>query len=438
MNVQASHNGLMGTFIHYVSRNVLGMLGFSFYILADTFFVAQGVGENGLASLNIAIPVYSFSYAFGLMLGMGGGTRFAILKASGEKERGSRVFTEDMITGLVIGLFIMLTGIFFSVPISRLIGADSTTIETTDIYVKTVMCFAPAFIINNILIPFVRNDGAPGLAMAAMLSGSISNVIFDYIFIFPCNMGMFGAALATGFAPVMGILVCSVHFLRKRNSFRLVPARPRFGTIKDICALGNASFIWELSNGIVILVLNMLILGIAGNTGVAAYGVVANAALVVMSVYTGISQGIQPIVSAAHGQGNKPWVKKTYAAAIVTALIISALVYAASFIFAEPLSMAFNSENNPLLTEIASEGIRIYFIGFVFAGINVITAVFFGSIEKAVPSFVISIMRGIGVVIPAAIILSSLLGMTGVWLTFPVTELIVFLAAVIMKKISDK
>ena len=428
----------MGTFIHYVSRNVLGMLGFSFYILADTFFVAQGVGENGLASLNIAIPVYSFSYAFGLMLGMGGGTRFAILKASGEKERGSRVFTEDMVTGLVIGLFIMLTGIFFSAPISRLIGADSTTIETTDIYVKTVMCFAPAFIINNILIPFVRNDGAPGLAMAAMLSGSISNVIFDYIFIFPCNMGMFGAALATGFAPVMGILVCSVHFLRKRNSFRLVPARPRFGTIKDICALGNASFIGELSNGIVILVLNMLILGIAGNTGVAAYGVVANAALVVMSVYTGISQGIQPIVSAAHGQGNKPWVKKTYAAAIVTALIISALVYTASFIFAEPLSMAFNSENNPLLTEIASEGIRIYFIGFVFAGINVITAVFFGSIEKAVPSFVISIMRGIGVVIPAAIILSSLLGMTGVWLTFPVTELIVFLAAVIMKKFTDK
>ncbi|MGN0596581.1 MAG: MATE family efflux transporter [Ruminiclostridium sp.] len=428
----------MSTFIHYVSRNVLGMLGFSFYILADTFFIARGVGENGLAALNIAIPVYSFSYAVGLMLGMGGGTRFAILKASGEKERCSKVFTEDIITGLAIGVFVMLMGIFFSEPISRIAGADSAILETTNIYVKTVMCFAPAFIINNIITPFVRNDGAPGLAMAAMLSGSVSNVIFDYIFIFPCKMGMFGAALATGFAPAVGILVCSVHFLRKRSSFKLIAARPHFGTIKDICALGNASFIGELSNGIVIFVLNLIILGIAGNTGVAAYGVVANAALVVMSVFTGISQGIQPIVSKAYGQGNKPWVKKTYAAAIATSLIFSVLVYAAGFIFAEPVSMIFNPENNPLLTEIASEGIRIYFIGFVFAGINVITAVFFGSIEKTASSFVISILRGIGVVIPTAFILSSLLGMTGVWLTFPVTELIVFLAAVIMKKITDK
>ena len=434
MNTKTADKGLVGTFIHYVSKNVLGMLGFSLYILADTFFVAQGVGETGLTALNIAIPVYSFAYAIGLMLGMGGGTRFAILKASGEAERKSRVFTEDAAAGLIAGIVIMLMGIFFSEPICRLVGADDVTIEATNMYAKTVMCFAPAFIINNILIPFVRNDGAPGLAMAAMLSGSLSNIVLDYVFIFPCGMGMFGASFATGLAPVVGMMVCSIHFIRKKNTFKLVKARPHFRTLKDICALGNASFIGELSNGIVILILNMIILSISGNTGVAAYGVVANVALVVMSIYTGISQGIQPIVSSAHGRGNNAWEKKTYLMAIVTALIFSAAVYIVSFIFAKPISSIFNSENNPLLTEIASEGMRIYFTGFFFAGINVITAVYFSSVEKAVPSFVISVMRGLAVIIPTAFIMSAICGMTGVWLTFPVTELIVAATAMIMKK----
>lgn len=424
----------MSTFIHYVSRNVLGMLGFSLYILADTFFVARGIGETGLASLNIAIPVYSFSYAIGLMLGMGGATRFAILKASNENERKSKVFTEDMAAGIAVGIIIAVIGIFLSEPISRLVGADNVTIATTDVYVKVVMCFAPMFIANNILVPFVRNDGAPGLAMAAMLAGSLSNIVLDYVFIFICDWGMFGAAFATGCAPVVGMLICSVHFIRKKNSFTLVKARPHFSTIKDICALGNASFIGELSNGIVILIFNMLILGIAGNTGVAAYGVVANVALVVMSIYTGISQGIQPIVSSSHGRGEKENERKTYIFAIICAVVFSVLVYLFSFIFAEPVADIFNSEHSAELTRIAAQGIRIYFAGFIFAGFNVITAVFFSSIEKPVPSFIISVMRGLAVVVPVVFALSAMLGMTGIWLAFPVTEIIVAVTAFLMKK----
>ncbi|MDL2296296.1 MATE family efflux transporter, partial [Lachnospiraceae bacterium OttesenSCG-928-E19] len=279
----------------YVSLNVIAMMGLSCYILADTFFVANGVGVQGLTALNLVIPIYSFINGVGLMLGIGGATKYAINRAQGNELGGNEVFSKAVRLGIAAGILFLVLGVFGAGKISTMLGADESIWELANVYVKTIMCFSPAFIMNNICVAFVRNDGEPNLAMQAMLSGSIANIILDYLFIYPLNLGMFGAAFATGFAPIISMIMVSKHLRNGHNNFHLVKSSKSYW--KTIVSLGSASFITEASSGIVIIVFNIVILKLEGNLGVAAYGVVANLALVATALFTGIAQGVQPLVS---------------------------------------------------------------------------------------------------------------------------------------------
>ena len=409
---------ILDTFIKYVSANIFGMIGLSCYILADTFFIAQGVGAEGLTALNLALPVYSLIHGTGLMLGMGGATRFSI--SSSEK-----VFTQSFYMVCMAAVLYMAAGIFLPEHLALLLGADGTTLDYTSTYLRVILCFAPMFLMNNLVICFVRNDGGPNLAMTGMIAGSLSNIVLDYILVFPFQMGMLGAAIATGLAPIISLTILSRHFYRKQNHFRLLRCRIEGRALADIISLGISALITELSSGIVILVFNFVILGLSGNIGVAAYGIVANIALVVTSIFTGISQGMQPILSRSYGRGAKDDVKKLLKYGILLALGISVSVYAIGYIFAGPMADVFNRDADPVLTEMAVQGIRIYFTSFVFAGLNIIAATYFSSVDRPQRAFMISIFRGILVIIPVTFMLSAVLGMTGVWMALTLSEGIV-------------
>lgn len=201
-------------FAKYVSLNILSMIGLSCYILADTFFIANGVGAQGLTALNLVLPAFSLLTGTGMLLGMGAATRFAILKGEGQREKANTMFTCAMAAGAVLGILYTILGVVFSEGISRLLGAQGEILSISAEYLRTLMVYSCAFVLNNVLICFVRNDHAPNLAMAAMITASLSNVVLDYVFIFPLGMGMFGAALATGIAPIISIAVLSLHFAR--------------------------------------------------------------------------------------------------------------------------------------------------------------------------------------------------------------------------------
>ena len=177
---------------------------------------------------------------------------------------------------------------------------------------------------------------------------------------------------------------------------------------------------------------NLLILGIAGNTGVAAYGIVANLALVALAIFTGIAQGSQPLVSRYYGKGQKKEVKKVLRYSAVTAGITGAAIFAAVFLMASPLAAVFNSEQNQVLQQMAELGLKLYFIGFLPAGINIIIAAYLGATENPKASFIISIIRGcIGITVLAAVF-GRIWEMTGIWLAFPVCEALTLLLAVKM------
>lgn len=415
-------NHLLTTFIKYTSLNITGMIALSCYILADTFFVSKGLGMAGIAALNLAIPVYSFIHGCGLMFGMGGATRYALLKSQKDDKGASAVFTNAMWMTVVLGISIFAIGLFFSDDITRMLGADQKVFAMTRTYLHTILLFAPMFLLNQLFICFVRNDGNPKLSMLAMIGGSLSNIVFDYIFIFPLQMGMFGAVLATGLAPVISMLILSPHVLKKKHQFHLIKQVRSFRTCNIISSMGLPSLITEFSSGIVIILFNTLILKLQGNTGVAAYGIIANLSLVVVATYTGLAQGIQPIISKYAGQKNEIHVQHILRYACCALLLISILVYGTIYIAGDQIITSFNSEHNAILQDIALQGLRIYFLVCPFVGFNIVLSTYFTSIGVSKPAHIISLLRGFIIIIPLSLLLSTLFEMNGIWFTFPICE----------------
>ena len=411
-------------FLRYVSLNVLSMLGLSLYVLADTYFIANGVGTRGLAALNLVLPVYSFVNGIGLMLGMGGATHFSMAQGQGNHSRGSVLFSQMLLAGGMAGVLLTLMGIFASRPLVMLLGASEEIVPLASSYIQTILSFSIAFLVNNICICFVRNDGAPHLSMAAMLTASMSNIVLDYIFVFPLHMGMFGAAFATGLSPVISLCVLSIHWFRGTSGVRICRPQGKWREFFRVAATGAPSFVTEFSYGIVMLLFNITLLAISGNTAVAAYGIITNIALVCMAMFNGIGQGIQPIISVYYGAGKPLWAQKVYRYACFTALIFGVSFLAAGWIFPEWITSVFNGEKDPYLAELAIQGIRITFVTFLFMGINIVTISYFACIGQSRSAFLISIMRGIVAVVPSIAILSALWGIDGVWSAMPAAEAI--------------
>lgn len=352
------------------------------------------------------------------MVGVGGATHYSLCRAQGDTAEADRTFTHTLLLGLCIALLFVLTGTFGVVPLSRLLGANAETLDMTAVYLRLLLCFAPFFVTNNIMIAFVRNDGEPGRAMAGMIAGSLFNIVFDWVFIFPCGLGMFGAALATGASPLVSLLVLSGHLRRPSRGFHLRRERLRPRLLPRICAPGLSSLVSELASGITLLLINLVLLRIAGNTAVAAYGVIANLALVESAIFTGLSTGVQPLISRSAEADRRRLLRWT----VTTALVISALMYVLVFAFASPITAVFNSEHDPALAACAVPGLRIYFAGFLAACINIIAAACFSAAGQASRGFIISLVRSIIAIPPVLFALSALLGVTGVWLTFPAVE----------------
>lgn len=419
-----SNNSYLYQFYKYVSSNVISMIGLSCYILIDTFFISLGLGANGLAALNLAIPMYSIVNGVGLMLGIGGAAKFIIFRTQNNKKNMNQIFMSTIAIGALFGALFVFLGIFFADEIAIILGSNEGTHVMASVYIQVIFLFAPAFILNNILSSFTKNDGAPRLAMIGMLSGSAFNILFDYIFIFVMRLGMFGAVLATGFSPVIGILILSTRLLKKQSNFSFALMKPVLHDIRQTLTLGFPSLINEVASGLAMIVFNILILKINGNVGIAAYGVITNIYLVVISIFNGVAQGAQPLFGEAYGEGNIKKRKLSLRYALITELVLATLIYIFCFIFAKPLIAIFNNEGNVLLQELAVPGLKVYFTAIPFMGINIIISMYLVSMEKGLLAQLLTLLRGIFLLVPFAYLLSALFKMNGIWITLPLTEAI--------------
>ncbi len=431
--VELLEGNMKKTFLKYLIPSVGGMLGVSLYVLGDTMIIGRAIGSVGLAALNISIPIINVFHGLGLLFGMGASTAISISRGRGDERQVNNIFTISMLLSLLVGIFFVVMRVFFLDKLSLLLGASKETFKMSTGYLGVLMTFSPMFLLNYTLNVLVRNDGNPNLAMYGMLTGSIINVILDYIFIIIFGWGMPGAALATCISPMLGLIILSFHFILKKNKMKLTKIKPSFNILKRITSNGFASFVIEVSAGVIIFVFNKVIIDITGDIGVSSYSIIANLSLIATAIFTGIGQAIQPIVSVNFGAKNMDRVYEAGKLAIYTSLAIGILFYLAGLLFPEFLVSIFSRGDKELL-DITVKGIRIYFLAFIFMGVNIAITSYLQSKEYAKASMFLSLSRGFIFIVIFLLVLPKLLGLTGVWMTMPLAELTTIILSIVLYK----
>jgi len=266
-----------------------------------------------------------------------------------------------------------------------------------------------------------------------LMAVRFANILLDYLFIFSLGGGILGAVIATSLAPLISLGVMAPFLIKKRSTFHLTPCAPSPRLMGRMIALGLPSLITELSSAVVMILFNTLMLTLMGHTGVAAYGVVANLALVASALHTGVAQGAQPLASDAYGQKEQAALSLLLKRALVTVSLLCAAVCAGVLLGAEGIAALFNTQGDAALQAAAVPGLRLYFIGCLFSGPNILLSIWFPAVNQAGRGQVLSLLRTL-LLIPLALAMSALWGVTGLWLAFPAAEAFALMAGCFLLK----
>ncbi len=416
----------------YLLPSISATLVTSIYILADTMMVGRGVGAVGIAALNLLLPVFSLFFGTGMMFGVGGSVLFSISRGRQEETMCRRYFTAALMLALLVGAFYGTAFQIWFEPVTAFLGRN----ESMDLFVRQygriLIAGAPIFVCSSFFQAFVRNDKEPKRAMAAVIAGGVSNVILDYVFIFPMGMGMAGAAAATVIGSLITVVILLTHFVSPANTLKLTRC---FGLreMRASAVNGASSFLVEMTGGIVIFLFNRQLLSYVGDLGVVVYGIVSNSALIAASIFNGISQAAQPVMAINFGAGKRERVEETRRRALKTAAAAGILFTAIGLFCPQVLVYAFVEPTEEIIA-MGVTAVRIYFLSFLAAGANVLFATYFQSVLK--PGFAMAICMLRGIILNGAFVflLPMFFGVNGIWAAMTATECLTLLCALIMLK----
>lgn len=410
-------------FTHYVSLNAIAMLGFSLYILADTFFIAYYIGADGLAALSLALPVFYLAInGPGILLGIGSAALFSISIGRRQFKQATCYAQTALAAGIIYAVLITALFWLFRDDWCRLMGAQGQIFFYVRDYLSYLVSFTLAFVVFQVFLATLRNDGSPRLAMAAMVVGNLVNTFFDWLLMGPLAMGLDGAALATGASPLSSLAVVAFHFLKDDRYLYLRPFQPKWSGLPRIVRTGLPAFISDVSNGISTYAFNRTILVIANALAVSAYSILLNTALVIIYILTGIAQGVQPLLSLYFGRGDKAAVKRLWHWGLRTIFLVSVAIVAVGELFAPQIVAFFNTQGNEALAALATPGLRLYYLAFIPMGLNILAVNALAAVTDARPSVILSLCRALLFPLPLVILMGMGFGLTGVWLATPVAE----------------
>ena len=321
----------------------------SIYGIVDMAIVGQYQGPDGTAALAVVAPVWNIIYSLGLLAGIGGGVLFSVARGQGGTggSGANDYFSAAFIGTVIFSALSWAAIVFFDRRMLLLFGADETLLPLARQYLWPVKFAVPVFIFNQMLAAFLRNDGSPGLATAAVLFGGLFNVAGDYFFVFTMDMGIMGAGLATAIGAALTLAAMLGHFFSKRNTLRLVRPRNLFIKLRKITVTGFSTFFIDIAMGILTVLFNRQIMRYSGTEALAVYGVIVNISTVVQCCAYSIGQASQPIISINFGAGRWGRIRATLRYALATAAFFSIAWTAAALAF--PNGCIDSALHHPLL-----------------------------------------------------------------------------------------
>lgn len=420
----------------YLIPTLLGMLSLCAVTATDGIFVGRGVGSDALAAVNICIAPTMVMMGISLMLGVGSSVVSSIHLASGNVKAARLNVTQALATAtLIVIIFLGLTLISIDTT-GHALGSSDTLMPLVRDYMPWIFvcCLFQSWCGIGLFV--VRLDGSPKYAMWCNVLPGLLNVVLDYIFIFPLQMGIKGAAIATciscavGGVMVMGYLLFFARTLRlikikmSRKSFRL--------TLRNIgyqCKIGISALLGEATMGVLMLMGNLMFMKYIGNDGVGAFSIACYYCPFVFMIGNAIAQSAQPIISYNYGKGSKSRVIATEKLAILAALGCG-LAITAAFIFTPSAMVHLFLDPDLAAAKIAVKGFPIFSVAFIAFIFNLTAIGYFQSVEKVTPSIVFALLRGLIFLVPAFILLPTILNATGIWLALGISEILTALSLV--------
>ncbi|MDW7739786.1 MAG: MATE family efflux transporter [Bacillota bacterium] len=409
---------------------IVGMLVMATHSVIDTIYIARGVGTVGVAAVAIAFPLHMFFMALSGAIGIGGASVISRALGAGNLQKANEAFGN--INSLVITVSVVgaLLGLSFLTPMLILFGSSATILPYARDYLGIILYgtifFAYSFAVNNI----VRAEGNARMAMTTMIMSSILNAIFTPIFMFVLDMGIQGAAYGTVLAQGLTALYLFLYFQTGKSSLsvRIHYLAPQPKLIGEILSIGASAFVRQGSGSIMLIVANNMLILYGGDIAIAVLGIIHRVIMFTLMPILGVVQGMLPLVGFNYGAKNKLRVNETIVLAMKVATAIALFAFILVMSIPGPLIKIFTDD--PEAIEMGRSALRIIFALSLTVGVQMITGGVFQALGKARSAFIVSMTRQIIFLIPLLLLLPFLFDLRGIWLAFPLADLLSFILVI--------
>lgn len=434
MSQSISKEFSFGQLLKFAFPSIIMMIFLSLYTIIDGFFVSRFVGTDALSAVNIVYPVVSITVAIGIMFATGGSAIVAMRLGEGRRKIANENFTSIIIVATGISIVFCILGLLFINPIVRLLGAKGDLVILSVQYLQILLLFAPMSVLQMLFQSFFVTAGKPALGLVLTIIAGISNMVLDYAFIVPVGLGIRGAALATAIGYCIPAIGGLIFFLRNRNGLCFV--RPKFDLrmIGNSCLNGSSEMITNLSNSVITLLFNILMMKFAGSDGVAAITIILYTQFLMTSLFMGYSIGVAPILSYNFGANNKVYLKKLFRMCFIFVIGTSVLVFFTSFFSSGIIAGVFAPVGSAVYL-LAGKGLRIFSFSFFFAGVNIFASALYTALSNGRISALISFSRTFLFTVIGIFLMVRFLQMDGLWLAIPFSELVTIIVVCFILRI---
>lgn len=415
---------LLKQFFHFSAATVASLMVFSLYSIVDGLFVARGVGEYAMTAVNLSVPFVNLLFSIAVIFAVGTSTIIAYLLGQKNAQSANKLFSQNLVTLVVIGVTISVLVLAFTEPLARLLGAEEVTLEYTIHYLQGLAPFAVCFMISYNLEVLVKTDGRPRLALVTVCVGCVTNCVLDYLAIFHWGLGIWGAAAATGLSQLLTCVIYLTHFLGKRTTFHPVRFRMDWKIYRRLLPIGISDGLTELCNGLMIFLFNHTILRCIGTDGLVAYTIIAYANTLVINITMGVSQGSQPLISFQNGRGDGAAIGKLLRYGLRTMCGIAAVCFTVLFLAAPKLVAVYLPEAGAEMLTFATDAFRRYSLCYLPVGFNIYIAGFLTAMERPLPAVSISTGRGLILQGSILLLLAAVLGGSSIWFAPVISEVL--------------
>lgn len=424
MKIQLSEHFTYKKLLRFVLPSIVMMIFTSIYGVVDGLFVSNYVGKTAFAAVNLVMPLLMMLSALGFMMGTGGSAIVAKTLGEGDKERADRYFSMMVYVTLAGGMALTVLGLVFLRPIVTALGAEGEMIGQCLIYGRISLASLTFFMVQNVFQSFFVAAEKPHLGLGVMVAAGVTNMVLDYVFIVVFGWGIAGAAAATAAGETVGGLVPLIYFSRKNTSLlRLTKTGIKGKILLKACTNGSSELMTNLSMSLVNMLYNIQLMKLAGEDGVAAYGVIMYVNFIFLATFIGYSIGSAPIVGYHFGARNHNELKNLFRKSMRLIGGWGVLLMLLAFVLSGPLAQFFVGYDTELLA-MTRHGLRLYALAFLVSGFNIYGSAFFTALNNGLVSAVISFLRTLVFQMAAVLILPMLLGLNGIWLAVLVAELL--------------